>query len=167
MCSGVTCRRPFWQNDQDSESATAVTRGWNGYLNESQHKKLIREKTILCWDLTPSLPQPVKFLAWMMHGRACKQYIFWSYTTSTFIAMPFDNKSFFMCQCEKEDKRASGFQILHFYWSFSSDMAAKGLNPWPFDHKSGTLPPSHPRAPSVQLGNTTTTTTTTTVQKPV
>ena len=26
--------------------------------------------------LTPSLPQPVQFLGWMMHGRACKRSIF-------------------------------------------------------------------------------------------
>ena len=25
--------------------------------------------------LTPSLPQPVKFIRWKVHGRACKQYI--------------------------------------------------------------------------------------------
>ena len=30
-----------------------------------------------------------------------------------------------------EDKKAEGFQILHFYWSFSSDiMAVKGSNPF-------------------------------------
>ena len=36
-----------------------------------------------CWKvfLTPSLPQPVKCPGWMMHGRACKQCIFWSYNT--------------------------------------------------------------------------------------
>ena len=32
-----------------------------------------------CFSLTPSLPQPVKFPSWMMHGHACKQYIFRSY----------------------------------------------------------------------------------------
>ena len=33
------------------------------------------------------------------------------------------------CQCEKETEKASGFQISHFYWSFSSNtMAAKGLS---------------------------------------
>ena len=41
--------------------------------------------------------------------------------------MHFDEDPF-TCQCEKEDKKAYGFQILHFYWSFSSDlMAVKGL----------------------------------------
>ena len=34
--------------------------------------------------LTPSMPQSVKFPGLKMHGRACKQYIFWSYNTSTF-----------------------------------------------------------------------------------
>ena len=30
----------FWQNDRDLLRATAVTRGWNGYRNVSQHTKL-------------------------------------------------------------------------------------------------------------------------------
>ena len=47
--------------------------------------------------------------------------------TSTFSAIPFD-KSHFTCQCEKEDRKAKGFQILRFDWSFSSDIiAVKGL----------------------------------------
>ena len=29
----------FWQNDRDPLRATAVTRGWNGYGNKSQHRK--------------------------------------------------------------------------------------------------------------------------------
>ena len=31
------------------------------------------------------------------------------------------------CQCEKENKTAEGFQISHYCWLFSSDMAVKGL----------------------------------------
>ena len=30
----------FWQNDRDLLRATAVTRGWNGYRNKSQYRKL-------------------------------------------------------------------------------------------------------------------------------
>ena len=34
----------------------------------------------------------------------------------------------FTRQCKKEDRKAEGFQILHFYWPFSSDITAvKGL----------------------------------------
>jgi len=34
----------------------------------------------------------------------------------------------FTCQCKKEEENAEGFQILHFYWSFLSDIiAVKGL----------------------------------------
>ena len=37
-------------------------------------------------------------------------------------------KNYFTCQCETEGRNCYGFQILHFYWSFSSDtMAVKGL----------------------------------------
>ena len=40
----VTCHLHFWQNDRDLLRATAVTRGWNGYRNKSQHRKLILER---------------------------------------------------------------------------------------------------------------------------
>jgi len=41
----------------------------------------------------------------------------------------------FWCQCEKEDKQAEGFQISHFYGSFSNDiMAVKWLNCESFIH---------------------------------
>ena len=39
-CLAVTCHLHFWQNDRDLLRATAVTRGWNGYQNKSQHRKL-------------------------------------------------------------------------------------------------------------------------------
>ena len=43
-CLAVTCHLHFWQNDRDLLHATAVTRGWNGYRNKSQHRKLDLEK---------------------------------------------------------------------------------------------------------------------------
>ena len=46
-CSAATCPLHFWQNDRDLLRATAVTRGWNGYRNKSQHRKLALEKKIL------------------------------------------------------------------------------------------------------------------------
>ena len=46
-CLAVTCHLHFWQNDRDLLCATAVTRGWNGYRNKSQHRKLTLEKKIL------------------------------------------------------------------------------------------------------------------------
>ena len=58
-----------------------------------------------------------------MFGHACKQYIFRSCNTSTFSAVRLDENPF-TCQCEKESKMAPGFQISHFYWSFSRDFRA-------------------------------------------
>ena len=52
VCLAVTCHLHFWQNDQGLLRATAVTRGWNGYRNKSQHRKSTLEKKIL-----PSLQQ--------------------------------------------------------------------------------------------------------------
>ena len=46
-CLAVTCHLHFWQNDRDFFRATAVTRGWNGYRNKSQHRKSTLEKKIL------------------------------------------------------------------------------------------------------------------------
>ena len=46
-CLAVTCHLRFWQNDRDLLRAAAVTRGWNGYRNKSQHRKLTLEKKIL------------------------------------------------------------------------------------------------------------------------
>ena len=46
-CLAVTCHMHFWQNDRHLSRATAVTRGWNGYRNKSQHRKLTLEKKIL------------------------------------------------------------------------------------------------------------------------
>ena len=43
----LTCYLRYWQNDRDLLRATAVTRGWNGYRNKSQHRKMILEKKIL------------------------------------------------------------------------------------------------------------------------
>ena len=42
-CLAVTCHLHFWQNNRDLLRATAVTRGWNGYRNKSQHRKLALE----------------------------------------------------------------------------------------------------------------------------
>ena len=46
-CLSVTCHLHFWQNDRDLLRASAVTRGWNGYRNKSQHRQLTMEKKIL------------------------------------------------------------------------------------------------------------------------
>ena len=45
-CLAVTCHLHFWQNDRDLVRATAVTRGWNGYRNKSQHRKSTLEKIL-------------------------------------------------------------------------------------------------------------------------
>ena len=47
VCLAGTCHLHFWQNDRDFLRATAVTRGWNGYRNKSQHRKSTLEKKIL------------------------------------------------------------------------------------------------------------------------
>ena len=53
--------------------------------------------------------------------------IFSSPITSVFNGMHFDGEPC-TCQCKKEEKGAYGFQSLHSYGSFSSDiMAVKGL----------------------------------------
>ena len=47
VCSAVTCHLHFWQNDREYFHSTAVTQGWNGYRNKSQHRMLTLNKQIL------------------------------------------------------------------------------------------------------------------------
>ena len=54
MSLAVTCHLHFWRNDRDLLRDTAVTRGWNGYRDKSQHRKISLEKKIL----SPLLPGP-------------------------------------------------------------------------------------------------------------
>ena len=80
----------------------------------------------MCKHLTPSLPQPVNFPAEKCMDAPANS-ILSGLITSTFSAIPVD-KSPFTRQCEKEDRKAKGFQILRFDWSFPSDIVAvKGL----------------------------------------
>ena len=48
-CLVVTCHLHFRQKDRGLLRATAVTRGWNGYRNKSQHRKLTLEKKTGAW----------------------------------------------------------------------------------------------------------------------
>ena len=57
-CLAVTCHLHFWQNDRDLLRATAVTRGWNGYRNKSQHRKSTLEKKISRRSCRDSNPRP-------------------------------------------------------------------------------------------------------------
>ena len=64
------CRLHFWQNDRDLLRATAVTRGWNGYRNKSQHRKVTLEKNILP-PLLPGLePETFRSRVRSFAGRA-------------------------------------------------------------------------------------------------
>ena len=57
-CLAVTCHLHFWQNDQGLLRATAVTQGWNGYRNKSQHRKLTLENKFSRRSSRDSNPQP-------------------------------------------------------------------------------------------------------------
>ena len=48
VCLAVTCHLLLWQFDRDLLRATAVTLGWNGYRNESQHRKLTSMEIKYC-----------------------------------------------------------------------------------------------------------------------
>ena len=79
-CLAVTCPVHFWQNDRDLLRATAVTRGWNGYRNKSQHRKLTLEKKIL-----PPLQQgfePATFRSRVRRSNHTKQSV-WDFAFPT------------------------------------------------------------------------------------
>ena len=62
-CLAVTCHLHFWQNDRDLLRATAVTRGWNGYRNKSQHRKSTLERK----KILPPLLQGFESATWRYH----------------------------------------------------------------------------------------------------
>ena len=97
-CLAVTCHLHFWQDDRDLLRATAVTRGWNGYQNRSQHRKLTLEKKIL--PLPPQGFEPTTFQSrvrhsnhWAIPGTQCR------YTYSTHITVLSGQQIFFYRQC--------------------------------------------------------------------
>ena len=57
-CLAVICQLHFCQNDRDLLHATAVTRGWNGYRNKSQHKKSTLENKFSRRSCRDSNPRP-------------------------------------------------------------------------------------------------------------
>ena len=63
VCFAVTCPLHFWQNDRGLLRAPAVSSGWNGYRNRSQHRKLTLEKKSLP-TLLPGL-EPATFRSWV------------------------------------------------------------------------------------------------------
>ena len=66
VCLAVTWHLYFWQNDRGLLRATAVTRGWNGYRNKSQHRKSTLEKKIL--PLFQQGFEPTTFQSWVWHS---------------------------------------------------------------------------------------------------
>ena len=67
VCLVVTsCHLYFWQNGQDLLHAPAVTEGWNGYPNKSQHRKLTTANS----PITPGLPglKPKTFRSQVQHS---------------------------------------------------------------------------------------------------
>ena len=62
----VTCHLQFWQSDRDIERATAVTRGWNGYPNKKEHRKLTLENNIV-QQIRPGI-KPVIFRLRVRHS---------------------------------------------------------------------------------------------------
>ena len=93
-----------WKAD-DIPCSRRSMQNYSDQLQASQWNLLIAPGGLAEWALTPSLPEPVKFLGCKMYGYAYKQYIFKSYNTSTFNAVRFDENPF-TCHCEKEDKKA-------------------------------------------------------------
>ena len=82
VCLAVTWHLSFWQNDLDLLHATAVTWGWDGHRNKSQHRKLTLDKKISrlsCRELNPwpfddesraltTELYPLPFVSWQSYG---------------------------------------------------------------------------------------------------
>ena len=80
------------------------------------------------WAIISPFTAPACNISGLKDARTRLQTVYFPVlNTSTFNAVRFDENPF-KCQYEKENKKAEGFHISHFYWSFSSEnMAVKGL----------------------------------------
>ena len=77
VTNSVTCHLHLEQNARDLLRATAVTQGWTGYRNRSQHRKLTTEKKKI---LPPFLPwlEPDTFRSLVRHSTTepgCPRYM--------------------------------------------------------------------------------------------
>ena len=90
-CLAATCHLHFWQDDRDLLRATAVTRGWNGYRNKSQHRKLTLEKKIIS-------PLPQGFEQATFQSRVWR---------SNHWAIPAPPRSYVYVSCNVQEFRAS------------------------------------------------------------
>ena len=88
----VTCHLHFWQHDQGLLRATAVTRGWNGYRNKSQHRKLTLEKKILPPLLRVFSSVPLSFVLSWRENQSC----FWKISFCAIINNHCDPGSWFV-----------------------------------------------------------------------
>ena len=57
------------------------------------------------WGINPFIIPACNISGWKVHTHACKQYIFWSFDTSTFNAMRFDENPS-RDSAKTEDKKA-------------------------------------------------------------
>ena len=104
-CLAVTCHLHFWQNDRDLLRATAVTRGWNGYRNKSQHRKLTLEKKI-----PPPLLQGFELATSQSRVRRSNHLAIPAYLLKN------NNKKVFKC----ESYREKSFKCLFYCYRHSS-----------------------------------------------
>ena len=88
LCLDVTCYLQLWQNDSDLLHATAETQRWNGYRNQSQHRKFSLEKNILPLLLPGIKPTTIRpQVQQSNHGAVLAQQL--SYPCSCFFHMCF------------------------------------------------------------------------------
>ena len=120
-CTSLLCLRPAFESDDQKGPLSSFSGTFSAELFLMRY--WLWEAGEVSWltvglflyntifsSLTPSVPQPVKFLGWKMHAHACKQYIVRSYDASTF--NEFWRKSFHMPVCKRRQK--CQFQISQF-----------------------------------------------------
>ena len=87
--------------------------------------------------LTLSLPQPVKFPGWMMHGRTCKQYIFRSYNIY-FQFYAFWWRTFHIhLKKKKKKKRLKGFKFCTLWVVFKWHHGSEGVKVQELNNSTG------------------------------
>ena len=107
-------------------SGTDAIWNWSSFMVEAQaveprdcwfQSQLKQQASPQPLSPTPSLPQPVQFPGWKMHGRAYEQYIFCSYNIY-FQCYMFWWKSFHMIMWKIKPETVQGFKFYTFIGRF-------------------------------------------------
>ena len=103
-CLAVTCHLNFWQNGRGLLRVTAVTRGWNGYRNKSQHRKSTWRRKFSRCSCRDSNTRPFNHESGALTTELSHYACFWSGRLLSYKFMGFASSEFDQCSAGNHPK---------------------------------------------------------------